>query len=154
MITVRPATEADIPAMSRVLIASITELCSADHGNDPDRIARWIANKTVDGVRSMLVNPNTRLFVAEIEGSVAAVGATMGDSEIALNYVDPNHRFRGASKALLAAMEDDLRTRGALEAILSATATAHRFYLDAGWTDAAAPEAGRFIVDFPMRKDL
>src|SRR5690606_26189715 len=58
VITIRPATEADVPAMSRVLTASITELCGADHGNDPDRIARWTANKNVEGVRSMLANPN------------------------------------------------------------------------------------------------
>lgn len=154
MITIRPATEADVPAMSRVLTASITELCGADHGNDPDRIARWTANKNVEGVRSMLANPNLRLLVAEINGSIAAVGAIMGDSEIGLNYVDPVCRFQGVSKALLAAMENDMRARGIREATLSATATARRFYLDAGWEDAGTAEAGRFIVDQPMRKRL
>ena len=53
-ITVRRATGADIPAMSRVLIASITELCAADHGNDPKKLAAWLRNKTPDGVREML----------------------------------------------------------------------------------------------------
>lgn len=154
MIAVRPATAADAEAMSAVLTTSITELCSADHGNDPDRIARWTANKTVDGVRAMLTSPQVRLFVAEIDGSVAAVGAIMSDSEIALNYVDPQHRFQGASKALLAAMEEDMRRRGIVAARLSATATAHRFYLDAGWENVGPPQAGRFIVDRPMRKRL
>ena len=145
MITVRTAT---------AMTASIAELCGADHGNDPDRIAHWTANKTVDGVRSMLANPNSRLFVAEIDGSIAAVGSITGDSEIGLNYVDPAYRFQGASKALLAAMENDMRARGIREAKLSATTTARRFYLDAGWEDTGSPEAGRFIVDQPMRKRL
>ena len=50
---IRPAREADVPEMSRVLIASITELCAADHGNRADRLASWTANKTPEGVRAL-----------------------------------------------------------------------------------------------------
>ena len=153
-IAVRRATADDVAAMSAVLTASIRELCTEDHRNDADLIARWTANKTIEGVGAMLAEPASLMFVAEIDGAVVAVGSIIEGSVIGLNYVSPHYRFRGVSKALLAAMEDDMRRRGVAEASLSSTATAHRFYLDAGWSDAAAPEAGRFIVDRPMKKRL
>lgn len=153
MITVRPAVEADIPAMSAVMRASIAHLCAADHRNDPARLAQWTANKTPDGVRAMLADPATRLFVAEREGVIAAVGAIDDRGRIGLNYVAPEHRFAGASKALLAAMEDALRAAGHREARLESTQTAYRFYQAAGWTDEAQ-ETGPAGAGLPMRKAL
>lgn len=58
MITVRPAGPADATAMSAVLIASIRDLCTADHRNDPEILAGWLRNKTPEMVRKMLDNPN------------------------------------------------------------------------------------------------
>lgn len=132
-IAVRPATEADVPEMSRVLIASIAELCQADHGNDPGRIAAWTANKSPEGVARMLVDPAHAMFVAEHDGAVAAVGLIAGD-RIGLNYVDPGHRLAGVSKALLAHMEQQMRLAGVTMAVLEGTETALGFYQSAGWT--------------------
>jgi GNAT superfamily N-acetyltransferase len=154
VIVVRPAAEADVPAMSDVLTASIRDLCRADHHDDPEMVARWTANKTIEGVRAMLANPNARMFVAEHEGEIAAVGSILGADEIGLNYVHPAHRFRGVSKALLEAMESDLRGRGVAEAKLTATTTAHRFYSDAGWLDAGGLQDHVGLVCYPMRKRL
>lgn len=136
-ISVRPARAADVAVMSRVLIASITELCEADHGGDPGRIATWTANKTPEGVRAMLAHPELQMLVAERNGVVAAVGAVRG-SEIARNYVAPEHRFAGVSKALLAALEAALRESGVRRAELTSTRTARSFYRAAGWSDEAA----------------
>ncbi len=83
--TVRRATPVDVPAMSRVLIASITELCTADHRGDPEAIASWTRNKTIDGVTAMLEAPANRMFVAERDGAIAAVGCVVGSDEIGLN---------------------------------------------------------------------
>lgn len=149
MIRVRPAGPADAAAMSHVLIASITKLCGADHGGDPAAIAAWLANKTPAAVAAMLAAPAARFFVAEVERSVAAVGCILGEHEVGLNYVDPAHRFRGVSRALLAAMEAAL---GPGEAHLDSTVTAHRFYLAAGWEDAGAPRRHFGMVSHPMRK--
>jgi GNAT superfamily N-acetyltransferase len=153
-ITVRRATEADVATMSAVMIASITELCTADHRDDPAIIVNWTVNKTIRGVRKMLTNPRARLFVAELDGEVAAVGSINDDSRIGLNYVGPRHRFRGVSTALLAALEDDMRARGVREATLESTATARGFYAARGWVEAEPPSPGRFITDYPMRKML
>ena len=155
MILVRPATEADVPVMSRVLIASITELCTADHGRVPERLATWTANKTPEGVARMLADPELCMLVAELDGRVAAVGAVLpGKGEVSLNYVDPAARFRGVSKALLAALETELRGQGVIDAELTSTDTARNFYLAAGWTENAAPVVCMGGEGHRMRKRL
>jgi len=151
VISIRPATLDDAPAMSAVLIASITELCVADHKNNPDALASWLANKTPEGVSQWFGNPEGRLFVAERHGEIAAVGAFGTDRMIRLNYVSPRHRFAGVSKAMLLALEERL---GPGEARLESSQTARRFYLGAGWVEAGPPVPHRFVAGYPMRKVL
>lgn len=151
MIPVRRAIAADIPAMSDVLVASITALCVEDHQNRPEAVAPWLRNKTPEGVGKMLANAAVTMFVAERDGEVAAVGAVNDKREIALNYVSPGHRFTGVSKALLGAMEAAL---GPGEARLTSTATAHRFYRRMGWRDAGEVERAAGMAAYPMLKVL
>jgi GNAT superfamily N-acetyltransferase len=154
VIAVRRAEPADVEAMSAILTASITELCTRDHRNDPAAIAAWTANKTPAGVRAMLAAPGSAMFVAEHDGAPAAVGCVLGGNEIGLNYVHPAHRFQGVSRALLAAMEQFMREAGHTEGRLKSTETAHAFYRANGWQDAGAPYTGRFIDARPMVKAL
>ena len=141
--------------MSRVLIASITELCAADHGNRAERLASWTANKTPEGVKAMLAQPGLSVLVGELDEQVVAVGAIIPtNGEIALNYVDPGARFRGVSKALLSAMEADLLRQGIAEARLTSTITARAFYHAAGWADDDARVACQGGEGYRMRKRL
>ena len=151
MTNIRPARLDDAPAMSAVLIASITELCAADHKNDPEALASWLANKTPEGVALWFANPANTMLVAERNGGLAAVGGFNAERHIILNYVSPQHRFAGVSKAMLAAMERDL---GPGEASLDATLTARPFCLSAGWEEAGPPRPCRFVAGYPMRKLL
>lgn len=153
MIAPRPARPDDVPAMSAVLTASIVELCIADHGNDPEAMARWVANKTPEGVAAMLARPDFHLLVAERDGLVMGVGATTLN-QVALNYVSPDHRFLGVSSALLAAMEAALAEAGHEEALLDSTTTARSFYLRRGWVDAGAPQSYFGVRAWPMKKRL
>lgn len=151
MITVRPARIEDAEAMSALLVASISELCFADHQQQPEALARWLANKTPEGVRGFFANPQNRLFVAEQDGALAAVGGCNDAREIILNYVAPAHRFSGASSALLSAMEAAL---GPGEATLSSTLTALRFYLRRGWSETGALDRYAGMIAYPMCKQL
>ena len=151
MITVRRAVQADAPAMSAVLIASITELCVADHNNDPAALASWLANKSPEGVGVWFANPANTMLVAEHDGALAACGAFNTSRKIILNYVSPRHRFAGVSKAMLQAMEAGL---GAGEAWLDSTKTARAFYRAAGWVEEGPPEPYRHVEGHPMRKLL
>ncbi len=138
--------------MSVVLIASITELCIADHQSRPDALGAWLANKTPAALRAMLGTPARQMYVAERDGLVAAVGAIEPAQRlVSLNYVAPQHRFAGVSTTLLAAME---ATLGSGEARLSSTATAHDFYLRRGWADTGETDSYAGMIAFPMRKTL
>ncbi len=151
MIRVRAATRDDAGAMSDLLIASITALCVEDHQSRPDAVARWLANKTPEGVLKWFDNPSNGIFVAERDAAIAAVGAFNTKREIILNYVSPEHRFAGVSKALLVAMEQAL---GPGEATLTSTATARRFYRAMGWSETGETEHWAGMVAYPMRKQL
>jgi GNAT superfamily N-acetyltransferase len=154
VITVRPAVEADVDAMSVVMTASVTELCSADHHDDPQNIAQWVSNRTPAGVATMMARPAQSFFVAERDGEIAAVGAMNEDGVIIFNYVSPLHRFAGVSSALLTHLEAALRQAGHREGRLTSTTTAHRFYLGRGWVDSGPPEIDGFSTSYPMRKTL
>lgn len=154
MLVVRAAEPADASAMSRVLIASITDLCGQDHGNDPQRIAEWTANKSPEGIAQMLMREDFFMMVADLDNAVVAVGATTAEGEIALNYVAPDRRFQGISSALLDHMEADLARRGFAQARLKATRTALPFYRARGWMGGDVAQSGRFIDCFVLRKTL
>jgi GNAT superfamily N-acetyltransferase len=81
-------------------------------------------------------------------------GVTDG-GEILLNYVSPDARFRGASGALLAAMEARASERGATRCTLISTETARRFYQARGYEEIGPP-TGKFGMDtgYPMSKTL
>jgi ribosomal protein S18 acetylase RimI-like enzyme len=136
------------------MIASITELCTADHRGDLALVAGWTRNKTPESVAGMLANPHLALFIAEVDGTVGAVGAVNGADAIGLNYVSPAFRFRGLSRALLAHMEADMAARGTEIGRLVSTQTALRFYRAHGWQDAGPPESGHNVDGYPMTKRL
>lgn len=154
MIAVRRAALDDVPAMSRVLIASITDLCAADHHGDPEIIAGWTRNKVPESVARWVTNPALVALVATVDGAVAAVGMLNGPAEIGLNYVSPDFRFRGVSKALVSALEDEMRSRGTTLGKLTSTQTAHAFYRSLGWQDAGPPDLTHSIPGYPMSKVL
>jgi GNAT superfamily N-acetyltransferase len=152
VIVVRRARLDDAPAMSAVLIASITELCEADHRNDPQLLAGWRENKSPERVAQWFESPASTLLVAERNGEIAAVGGYFASGRVvSLNYVAPAHRFAGVSTALLAAIEAGL---GSGEASLESTQTARRFYECRGWHVVGDLAKHRGIDGYPMRKLL
>lgn len=135
--------------------ASITELCAADHGNDPDILGRWLANKTPENLAAWSADPSASLLLAVEDEVVLAVGSCKHTGEITLNYVSPDARFRGVSSALLNALELRAAERGVTTCTLLSTETAHRFYLARGYADTGAPEH-KFgtSASYPMSKDI
>lgn len=152
---IRDAKPEDAAAACAVLRASISELCAADHRNDPTILGRWLANKTPEIVGSWIGDPNASLLLTVEAEAILAVGSVRNSGEITLNYVSPAARFRGASSLLLEALETRASERGNGVCTLVSTETAHRFYLARGYVDAGAPE-GRFGTSssYPMTKKL
>jgi len=109
----------------------------------PEIVASWIAD------------PGASTLVAVECGIILGVGAVTDAGVVTLNYVSPDARFRGVSRALLAALETRAIQRGNGRCVLTSTATARRFYHACGYVDDG-PAAGRFgtTESYPMSKPL
>src|SRR5580765_417064 len=105
MMVIRDAEVEDAPAACHVLKRSITELCVSDHRNDPNILGRWLANKTPENVVSWITKQGNSVLVAAESGEILAVGSVTNAGKITLNYVSPDARFRGVSRAMLSALE-------------------------------------------------
>jgi GNAT superfamily N-acetyltransferase len=100
---------------------------------------RWIADHTV--------------LVAVDNEKIVGVAALRADGDVLLNYVAPEARFRGASKALMQTIEALAFGRGIERLTLDSTATALRFYLSAGCSVTGPPQPGFGVtVRNPMHK--
>jgi GNAT superfamily N-acetyltransferase len=152
---IRDAVAEDASAASEVLRRSISELCVADHANDPTILTRWLSNKTPEIVAAWIARPDNSLLVAVEGGSMLAVGSVTDAGEITLNYVSPDARFRGVSRALLGALEARAMERGNARCILISTETVRRFAHANGYVEDGPP-AGKFGTrsGYPMSKPL
>jgi GNAT superfamily N-acetyltransferase len=133
---------------------SIIELCEPDHRNNPAILDAWLDNKTPENVTMWLNNPNNILLVAERSDTVIAAGALTKSGAIMLNYVSPDARFSGASKAMMTALEDEARKLGLAQCTLESTHTAHRFYEMIGYVSRGEAGTKHGTDNFPMIKRL
>lgn len=152
---IRDAEAKDADEACAVLRRSIVELCVADHRNDPTLLSAWLSNKTPETVAGWMKRVDASYLVAVDQGAIAAVGAVTDAGEVLLNYVSPEFRFRGASRALLNALEIRAAGRGATRCTLISTETARRFYLARGYREVGLP-VRKFGMDsgYPMAKAL
>jgi GNAT superfamily N-acetyltransferase len=152
---IREAVVEDASAACQVIRRSIMDLCVLDHGNDPTILQKWLANKTPETIASWIAQPGGLVLVAVDDDAIVAVGGVTDSGEITLNYVLPEARFRGFSRAMLGALEARALQRGNARCTLFSTETAHRFYLANGYTQDG-PSAGKFGTSgsYPMSKSL
>jgi GNAT superfamily N-acetyltransferase len=73
---------------------------------------RRLSNKTLEIVTSWVARPDNFVLVAVENGTLLGVGSLTDSGEITLNYVSPDARFRGVSRALLGALEARAIKRG------------------------------------------
>ena len=136
---IRDALVEDADAACQVMRRSITELCSADHQNDLVILGRWLGNKTPEIFVSWIKQSDNSLLVAVKDGSILGVGSVTDAGKITLNYVSPDFRFRGVSRAMLGALEVRAAERGNKRCTLSSTETARRFYRANGYAEDGPP---------------
>src|SRR4051812_3231746 len=74
VIAVREAAPNDAEAVIDVVRRSITQLCAADHRDDPGTLATWLANKTPQNFLSWLSNPDNFCVVAWQGDRLSGVG--------------------------------------------------------------------------------
>jgi GNAT superfamily N-acetyltransferase len=154
---IREALPEDAVAACIVLKRSIAELCEADHRNDPSILARWLGNKTHEDFCAWVKQPDNSVLVAVENEEILAIGSVTdaGTRTIGLNYVSPDARFQGVSRALLRAVEALAPERGNHRCNLTSTETARRFYLSNGYVETGLPVGGFGTSSgYPMTKIL
>jgi GNAT superfamily N-acetyltransferase len=174
--TLRPATLADVPALERLIAASVRALCRDDY------TAAQIdaALGTAWGVDRELIRDGT-YFVVEADGTIVACGGWSrrrtlfgGDAQpgrqsdlldpardaarIRAFFVDPAWARRGLGMALLERCEAEARAQGFTSAELVATLPGQRLYRAFGYAGDERVEyplpGGLTIAFVPMRKPL
>ena len=136
---IRVARTEDAEQACMVLRRSIQELCHADHNGDAARLADWLSNKTPENVAAWIRNPQNLVFVATEGDTILGVASMTNTGKITLNYVSPDARFRGISKALIDRLEAQARELGLDRCTLNSTETAREFYLSRGYQEQIAP---------------
>jgi putative acetyltransferase len=121
--TVRPATEADIPAMARVSSASYRV---AFAGILPTEV---LAERSAEHFRERFAETWPRMKVAEQARAIVAFSLTT-DGHIDMLFVDPERLGQGAGIALLRAAE---RAGAMTLECFADNAPARAFYTRAGW---------------------
>lgn len=130
---IRKGVAADAFDAISVLCTSISKLCLSDHLNDEQELSAWLQNKNEASWLLWISNKNATVLVAEMMSEVVGVGMVNADGEVLLNYVSPNMRFQGISKALLGNLEKEASGFGAAFCFLESTKTAHQFYERSGY---------------------
>jgi N-acetylglutamate synthase-like GNAT family acetyltransferase len=153
-ISVRPATAADIPALTELIAASVEQLQAEDYGDSQRRAAIG----TVFGVDPMLVQDRT-YFVAVLDSQVCGCGGwsrratpfgtdhsparddRMLDPEhdaarIRALFVHPGCARRGVGSAILRACEEAAKAAGFQRAELTATLTGVKLFRVHGFVPA------------------
>jgi GNAT superfamily N-acetyltransferase len=142
MPTARIAEPRDADAAVLVLRRSITELCVADHRNDPTTLQKWLENKTVENFHAWLAAESNFCVVTESNSEVNGVGLVHREGEIRLCYVAPGNQGRGLGSAILTALEDKARTWGLHKLHLGSTLSARPFYERHGYTPGGQSTGG------------
>ncbi len=150
----RKATPKDAAAIAALLQRSIRALCTEDHKNDAKILAKWADSKTPELLASWIADPASTFLVAEESGTLLAVGSVSIRGEIGHNYVAPEARFQGISRAMIAALETLARKHGLTHCILSSTGTARCFYLSLGYQESPATVGLFGTTVHPMVKKL
>ena len=120
-------------------------LSLAPKGMPIAQVEKWAASLTVAGMQQKL--REMEIWVAELNGAVAAWGAIRGDRLEGL-YTAPEFAGRGIGTGLLAMLEGLMRERGIVLVQAEASANAEEFYFRRGYepTGIQSPQGARPIV--------
>ena len=112
-----------------------------NNGQLPRWSSLWDPMPSIYRLRKDL-SPKGFALVATEGATILGVAAMTKAGEITLNYVSPDARFRGISKALVGRLEAQARELGLDRCTLNSTETARKFYLALGYQEQIAPANG------------
>jgi putative acetyltransferase len=142
----RPATPADASVLFDLRRRSILEL--AAQGLPAGEAEAWAAKLTLAGMEAKL--RELEIWVAELDGVVAAWGAIRGDVLEGL-YTAPEFAGRGVGNGMLTWLEGLMMARGVAAVHAEASSNAKAFYLRRGYRLTGPQTADRA---WPIAKAL
>ena len=131
---IRLGNRTDASIAISVLRRSICDLCVADNQGDARALSDWLRNKNAVAWVVWVGRKDAIFLVAEQACAIVGVGMVDHKGEILLNYVDPEFRFQGVSKNMLAALEGKVRANETRMCFLQSTETARKFCQRYGYT--------------------
>jgi GNAT superfamily N-acetyltransferase len=151
----RPANADDATVAVAVLRESITQLCIADHQNDPATLERWLRNKTNHHFLQWLADERDFVLVAEDESVLCGVGLMQRSGDLRLCYVQPGWQRRGVGSAMLQVLETQAKRWGVDTIRLVSSSGARIFYETHGYLPAGEPVPGfGVLMNYPYMKVL
>jgi len=153
MISIRPAAQTDAVAAIDVVRESITHLCVADHHDDPETLALWLANKTPRNFFNWLSSADIFCAVAESKDRLLGVGILHRRGEVLMFYLAPGAQRQGIGRTIHSALEKKAAQWELTSLHLDSTALACPFYETLGYRPNG-PALARFGVlqCFPYAK--
>ena len=137
------ATPADAGIISRIVERSIRVGCALDHRNDPQTVATWTHNKTIEHIQPWLTDQRLYLNIALLQDKPVGVAMAAISGKLAFCYVQPEWFRRGAGLALVQDLEGWLVDQGLNQARLNSTRTSEAFYRHLGYQPCARILHGR-----------
>ena len=154
-IEVRQTRPEDAAGIAALLRESITELCVADHQNDPETLALWLRNKTSEQVLKWIAAEGDYAIVAVAGSVTVGMGSASRAGRVLLCYVRPGFDRRGVGTAILADLERRALEWGVTRLVVDSSLTARPFYEKQGWAKSGEPKPGFGITRcFPYEKIL
>jgi GNAT superfamily N-acetyltransferase len=148
------ATPADAGIISRIVERSIRVGCALDHRNDPQTVATWTHNKTIEHIQPWLTDPRLYLNIALLQDKPVGVAMAAISGKVAFCYVQPEWFRRGAGQALVSDLEDWLINNGLARVRLNSTRTSEAFYRHLGYQPCAKTFTVAGLYAIPMHKAL
>jgi ribosomal protein S18 acetylase RimI-like enzyme len=130
-VTIRPATDADVPAVTRIWREGWPD---GHEGHVPAELA---AERTSASFDQRTLERISTTWVAEGDGAVAGFVVVV-DAEVEQIYVDRSRRGGGVAERLLRHAEAVIGQKGrrtAWLAVVAGNVRARRFYARLGWRD-------------------
>ena len=138
----------------RVIKDSIECLCIQDHGNDSDKLALWLKNKSVEICQRWFFNKASRAFVAIDNKQIVGVSHIDNEGFLYLCYVSPRFIGRGFGRSLLQAAEMQAARWDIDSITLDSTLSAKQFYEHLGYVENGEALLINNMMSHPLIKKI
>jgi putative acetyltransferase len=129
-IKVRKTKAEDARRVAHVHRMSIRKLCAPSY--DKSVIEAWAGGSSAAGVRRSLTNKDVNNIVAEVDGVICGIGASM-NNRVWLVYVHPRWAGQGVGAKLLQRLERDMAKKKIKVVTLDSSLNAFNFYKRNGY---------------------